>query len=264
MSAFIIKVKYGGLGDHLFYSHLPRIAKTAGGFQKVLISTKSEYRNEAWRKLVWELNPYVDGFTDDDAPVPEFPSVPAGMNLLDMVMLERGLDDGARFHEPEVYYKPNLISHLTDRSVYDPNCISNAGSIDPQSIERFFRLNLGLDFQLQPRERSVIVSCHCEVLTAKSLFDYCDIIYSCRRFCCLTSGGATLAPALGKQAVVFVANGVGAMFQHSKRNTYVDCSRKVPAMNEQPKSARIRHFGAKLARKIINCRRKLLKAHTFN
>jgi hypothetical protein len=254
VKAFIIKVNHGGLGDHLFYSHLPRIAKSISGFEKVFISTNSEYRNETYRHLVWELNPYVDGFTDDDAPVSACSSVPDGMNLLDGIMLERGLDDGVRFHEPEVYYKPNLLGHLKDCSVYDPNFMSNAGRIDPQGIERFFRFNLGLDYQLQPKERSVTVSCHRELLTTKSLFDYCDVIYSCRRFCCLTSGGATLAPALGKQAVVFVATGVGAVFQHSKRNTYVDCSMGVLATNEKPEPGTISLFADKLVRKILGRR----------
>lgn len=222
MSSFIIKVRYGGLGDHLFYSHLPRIAKKICGYQKVFISSASDFRNEVYRKLIWELNPYVDGFTDEDAPVPEFPSVPEGMNLLDRMMLERGLDDGLRFHEPELYYKPNYLSHLAESTVYDPNYISNSGDIDKQAIERFFKLNLGLDFQLQLREHSAPVSCYHDLLTSKSLFDYCDIIFSCRRFYCLNSGGATLAPALGKQAIVFVAPCVKPMFQHSKRNIYID------------------------------------------
>ena len=61
----IIEIRKGGLGDHLFYSHLPRIAKETGAFDSVYISNHSFFRNEDYKKLIWESNPFVDGFTED-------------------------------------------------------------------------------------------------------------------------------------------------------------------------------------------------------
>jgi glycosyltransferase involved in cell wall biosynthesis len=42
---FIIEVNYGGLGDHLFNSHLPKIAEEVGGFDAILVSRQSEFRH---------------------------------------------------------------------------------------------------------------------------------------------------------------------------------------------------------------------------
>src|SRR5437899_452423 len=65
MGSLILQIKYGGLGDHLFYSHIPRLAKDLGMYDRVFISNRSEFRHSDYRKYVWELNPYVDGFVDE-------------------------------------------------------------------------------------------------------------------------------------------------------------------------------------------------------
>ena len=221
---FVILVKHGGLGDHLFFSHLPRIAKTSGGFDRVLISKCSEFRHPSYAKLVWELNPYVDGFTDEAAPYPEFEVIAPGMNLLDRLMLERGLDDGKRFHEPEVHYRPKRLAFLKDKTVFDPNFVSGVGDVSQKLLEDFFSAEGTPDYQLKPGQRSCALSSAKAELTTKSLFHYCDIIHSCGRFYCLASGGATLAAALGKPATVFFGRGQKDMFHHSKLHRYVNIS----------------------------------------
>src|SRR5438093_9007669 len=126
---FVIQIKYGGLGDHLFYTHLPRIAKQHGGYARVFISNFSEYRNPNYRRLVWESNPYVDGFSDENFLLPEFKRIPPDRNLLDQMMLLSGLDDGQRFHEPELYFKPPVVESLRNAIVFDPNFVSYVGAV---------------------------------------------------------------------------------------------------------------------------------------
>jgi hypothetical protein len=212
------------LGDHLFYSHLPKIAKEVAGFDRVCISSRSEFRSDAYRHLIWELNPYVDGFTDEDAPTPEFGTVPEGMNILDRIMLERGLDDGARFHEPEIHYRPALKPELATTFVYDPNYVSYVGEIDPRKVEQSLAEERENLVQLRPRQPSFPLPLRCREMETQSLLDYCDIIHSCKGFICLASGGATLAAALGRPARVFHGRGQNSMFHHSKRHTYCDVS----------------------------------------
>ena len=220
---FLIKVKYGGLGDHLFYSHLPRIAKQSGGFGQVLISNLSVYRNPDYRRLIWETNPYVDGFTEEDAPYPEFGSVPEDMNLLDNIMIERGLEDGKRFHEPELYFKPERINSLAGAIVYDPNYVSNVGNLETQHVESYFdRKNLSPDFMLQPRGKGAPVLQYRALIETKSLEHYCSVIVSAKQFICLTSGGATLAAALGRPALCLYGDGQMKMFHHSRLHRYID------------------------------------------
>ena len=219
---FIIKSKYGGLGDLLFLSHLPRIAKEGGQFDAVYISTLSESRNPAYTDLIWKLNPYVDGFKPDDAPYPEFENVPPDMNVLDRMMLERGLDDGLRFHEPEVYYKPQRLEEFIGKAVYDPNFVSGVGNVSPDELKAYIASQCNLDYQLKPREHSFPIWCGAELLETKSLTHYCDIIFSCARFFCLTSGGATLAAALKRPVTAFYGRGQKAMFHHSNLHKYVE------------------------------------------
>jgi hypothetical protein len=220
----IIKIEYGGLGDHLFFSHLPRIAKTTGGYQKVYISNLSEYRHPDYRKLVWELNPYVDGFCDEDGSYPQITTIPPDMNLLDMIMLKMGIDDGARFHEPEIFCRPNLIPQLKGKQVFDPNYISNAGAISNKKLVRYLNESGGVDLQMRVRNKSYGVQKGIPFIDSSDIFNYCDIIASCKRFFCLTSGGATLAAAIGKPSTVLYGYGIGKIFHHSHRHQYVDVS----------------------------------------
>jgi len=222
--AFIIKVKYGGLGDHLFLSHLPRIAKTVGGYERVYISNLSEYRHPDYRKLVWELNPFVDGFCDEDGQYTQIMTIPPGANLLDIIMLARGLDDGKRFHEPEIFYRSNLTVQLAEKNIFDPNYISNAGVISNRKLIRFLNKSGGVDLQMRVRDKSYGVQTVVPFLDSSDIFHYCDIIASCKNFFCLTSGGATLAAALKKPSYVLYGYGVNRWFHHSRLHQYVDVS----------------------------------------
>jgi len=221
---FIIRVGYGGLGDHLFWSHLPRIAKTVGGYKRVYVSNLSEYRHPDYRKLVWELNPFIDGFCDEDGPYPEFADIPSGMNLLDKMMIASGLDDGKRFHEPEIFYCPKPRADLAAARVFDPNYISNAGAVSKSKLIRYLNESGGVDFQMRIRDRSFGSQKDIPILDSADVFQYCDIIASCKNFLCLTSGGATLAAALGKPAIVFYGYGQNANHRHSRLHQYVDVS----------------------------------------
>lgn len=221
---FIIKVRYGGLGDHLFWSHLPRIAKTYGGYKRVYISNLSEYRHKDYRRLVWELNPFVDGFCDEDGPDPTFTDLLPGTNLLDMFMIDRGLDDGKRFHEPEIFYKPKLKNELVGCRLFDPNYITNVGALSKRGVLQYLETGGGIDFQMQARDKTIGIYSKAKVINSTDIFEYCDIIASCSEFFCLTSGGATLAAALGKPSVVFYGYGQNSAHRHSRLNQYVDVS----------------------------------------
>ena len=69
----ILQIKFGGLGDHLFYSHLPRIAKQSGECTGVYISNHSSFRSPEYKELIWKLNPFVDGFVDRLRPGGKIP-----------------------------------------------------------------------------------------------------------------------------------------------------------------------------------------------
>lgn len=218
----VLEIRYGGLGDHLYWSHLPRIAKEQG-VKKVYVSNSSEYRNPIYKKLFWENNPYVDGFTDKNGFYPIFTTVDKGTNILDRVMLEQGLDDGKRFHEPEIYFKPKIKPELKDKTLYDPNYVSNAGdTIQSKAIENYFRKNnIKVDYQMKLRDKNVPVASIKKVLEAKDIEDFISIIASCKEIYCLASGTATLASALNKKTTVFYADNLSPIFLHSKKHKYI-------------------------------------------
>ncbi|MDR3724540.1 MAG: hypothetical protein P4K83_08660 [Terracidiphilus sp.] len=220
---FVIKVLYGGLGDHLFYSHLPRIAKQNCGYERVLVSNQSEFRNQEYKRLVWESNPFVDGFTDEDAPYPFVDRIPPGTNLLDGIMRCRGLDDGKSFHEPEVFFSPPKDSSLVNATVYDPNYVSYVGSLNPEHVEQYFEASGGMpDYMLEFRGKGAPLRRYGDVIRTKGLDHYCSVIVSARRFICLTSGGATLAAALGVPVTALWGHGQDSAFHHSRLHTYIN------------------------------------------
>jgi hypothetical protein len=218
----IIQRKYGGLGDHLFYSHIPRIAKGTGAYRKVYISNLSEFRHPDYKRLIWEKNPYIDGFTDEkgiegDILLEERPD----RNFLDMIMLGLGLDDGRRFHGPELYFSPKYKKELADKSVYDPNYISRAGNFGVNLEKWLKHKGIKIDYQMSLRDKNNPIKSYANILQSKDLDDFCSIIVSCKKLYCLTSGTATLAAALKKSATVFYGTGVNRIFHHSGMHQYV-------------------------------------------
>ena len=222
MRKLVLQIRYGGIGDHLFYSHIPRVAKASGAFDQVFISNKSEFRLAETRRLVWELNPHLDGFTDEEGLYPSFADIPPDMNLLDFIMLQLGIDDGVRYHAPEMYYKPQKRADLKTKSLYDPNFISFTGDIRAGRIEQYLSAtDKQIDYQFVRREKSIPINAGQDLATP-TLADYCQAIASCQSFFCLMSGGAELAAAMEKPATVFFGDRHKRMFRHSKLHRYVD------------------------------------------
>jgi hypothetical protein len=218
----VLRIRYGGLGDNLLWSPIPRLAKTLHGYNKVFISNYSEFRNPETKYLVWGRNPYIDGFVDEDAAYPSFRSIEEGKNILDVLVDFVGFpDDGVRFREPELYYKPVFQEHHSNLTLYDPNYVSKAGHPSIESIQQYFRDNgIVVDYQMKPLHSSLLLP-NIPWLCVEGLERFCDVIHSCKAFYCLTSGSATLASAIGKSVTALHTRDTNPMFHHSKRNVYV-------------------------------------------
>lgn len=229
MKSLVFRVEWGGLGDMFFYSHIPRIAKETGAYDRVHVQCKprhGDYYN------VFHLNPHCDGFDSESTPYPEgtSPNGIPGCNMLDLHMLQLGLDDGLRDHEPEFYYKPKIREEWRDLVVYDGNFVSGVGCVNLDRLRevlarervnaemkrRFGRYSLN---GLSQDGKSFWCGTGREIETP-TLFDYCDLIASCKRFVCLASGGATLAAALRVPSLVLYGEGQPEIFHHSKQHVY--------------------------------------------
>jgi hypothetical protein len=227
MKKIVFQIMYGGLGDHLFYSPLPRLAKEAG-YEKVYISSLSPFRHPDYKKLIWDCNPYIDGFVDEEGVEQFFDVIPIiekypDFNILDAIVFAHGLDDGKRWREPEMYFKPEIREDLKNAIVYDPNFVSNVGMVKATGIEKYFRKNnIFPDFQFKVRgETNYPITIAKNEIFTPTIEEYISVIVSCKAFYCLTSGGATLASALGKPCFAFYSYGQGKIFHHSRLHTYI-------------------------------------------
>ena len=226
----VIEIPYAGLGDHLFHSHLPRIAKETNKFDEVFISEKSPYRHSDYKKLVWEINPYVDGFIDEKGLTCDLQKIVSKIhvnstfNLLDEIMFAFGLDNGKKWNEPEIYYKPKFIREYNYK-IFDPNFLSWVGNVIPEDAMIFLKKQ---DFQIEKvmKQRSekflFIPDDKTEFITTETLFDFCDLISSSSKLFCLTSGTATIAAALGKPAIVLYGKEQPIGFRHSTIHNYFE------------------------------------------
>ena len=221
MKSLTIKVQWGSLGDHLLHSPLPRLAKEVYGYNEVFISNKSDYYNPQIKRFVWELNPYVDGFNDEDHEHPLFTALPSDMNILDAVAHFYGFeDDGFRFREPEVYYTPKHIPSLSNAIIFESNHHNPNGIPTMQQTESYFQNNgIRTTHDMAPLYQNPYVTNRPKVV-ADGLEDLCDVIHSCKRFYCYMSGVATLAAALGKSCTILYVDGIASRFRHSKLHRY--------------------------------------------
>lgn len=221
MKELIIKIKWGGLGDHLFHSPIPRAAKLQG-YDKVYIAKQSDFIWVEVKRFVWENNPYVDGFKDEISPMyPTFGDVEEGMNILDKLILWWNLkDDGIRFREPEVYYQPKMREELRDTVLFDSNFKTPVGHPSPLQVKNYFHNNnINITHQMKPFYSDIYIHTK-NFIFSKSLEDFCDILFSCKKIYCYTTGTATLAAALGKSVTVLHNGRCLPMFHHSKLHTY--------------------------------------------
>jgi hypothetical protein len=198
MKSIIISQPWGGLGDNLQYSTLPQLYTERG--YDVYISKQNVYRNREMYDLVWKLNPYIKGESDEEpnagACVPlQFVS----SQFITNVEKSHGLQ-GTRIY-PSIYYTPKKIPSLENTLLYDMTSVSSSYG-DDYIDTRFTSI-----FNMYPTlsKKKIIFKnianrstpdFHTDVIEVQSIFDYCDLIYSCKIFTCLFSGGAVLASAI--------------------------------------------------------------------
>jgi hypothetical protein len=223
MSNLNIYINYPGIGDSLFYSHIPRLAKLSGR-ARVCIYLPSEVFYSDKAELIWKLNPYVDEIKINtlDLKNAHTNSI-LKMPFLDAIAHDFGLPYENCFYEPEVYYTPQ--KSYADLDIYDGNYVTGAGIIDENLLSEFI-LNSTVDVKSLKRlsNRYHKYRFTNEEIITNNLSDYFDVVATCRNFFCVISGGASLRPAFGKSATAFFGVGQNVNHRHSKLNNYVNVS----------------------------------------
>lgn len=259
----VVGVHAGGLGDHLAYSALPRLYKQMGAAQ-VLLSTQTNYgepfaRNEEIKDIVWGLNPFVDGFTDEAPnvgekgwpPIAFFAAAKTTICPIDTIAKVHGLpihqDDGVTRRLPPIpdfFYSPKTRDEFRDRVVCDPRSISQGFA--PEVFTQFVDFMVKW-YGIDRNEIIVLESRHAgghgtSVLPDNARYkisdirEYADIIGSAGSFLVTELGGQSLAAAIrtSKTFVLMASRSFNERIFLWPANTYFITGQMTPNELEWP------------------------------
>jgi len=205
----VVDLKFGGLGDCLVWSTLPRLLKTAYGVDFYLSEQSLNIvKNKDIFRLCFEMNPYFKGTSDtepffsfdmfeSEKSIYTFLTNKSGTTALETLEQQFGLDGNGK---PELYYKPNYIPSYKSTVLVDENFITGKrlgwiyedGAFASEARRR-----------QEPGDKVEYVDPR-----KQDLFGYVDLIYSCKYFVCTFSGGASIAACFDKPfSVLWPING---------------------------------------------------------
>ena len=208
----IFRVEYGGLGDHLFYSALPRLLKERKIADEVYIASNSNFRNPQIFDLVWKNNPHLDGISDE-APTSTLQiSNSTQTKIVNRIFEQYGIESDIEI-PVEVYQPVEVKPHLVDKYI-DLNYVSYVGA-----FAWFDKFKLYLQYpdhvMINPDRLATIFFPGRKKVFTRSLMDYAQRIAASSAFVTLASGGATLAAALNKPSTVYYGHGQNPVFHHA-------------------------------------------------
>lgn len=232
MKNILIEQNWGGLGDNLQLSTLPRLLSGHG--YDVYVSTNNAYRNPEIKSLVWDKNPYVSGFVEPKSidielsigsasnlgnPDQQFYSGWSG-NIIDaweeyvtdILLGERIRTDGL----PEVYHEASSKSKVDGDYVYvDLSAFATAGKY---SYEKYWDeiLSRHPDEKILvpalknlPPEYTQVVPDNSDaygVVEINSIFEYIDYLRHTKHFYTVFSGMNSLSPIYTEKITTFMPN----------------------------------------------------------
>jgi hypothetical protein len=197
-----------GMGDHLILSTLPERFTRLG--KKVYLS-RAFYRtrNDEQTDLLWNKNPFIEGWTDDP-PNAGYARLGAywekvHWDVPDPIRHSEAAHDlpGPYNRLPRIYHAPTYLPEFANTVILD--CSSRSVPFSDQAVKDYYNQHLRYPYRearfIQPRFK-VGVTQHqpkisgIEDYEIPDIFTYCNMIYSCRAFAGIESGGHVLASAV--------------------------------------------------------------------
>ena len=246
---FILHVpqKWDGLGDHIMFSHIPRIAKAMYPNCNVYVSRFQNYKTEGTKELVWDNNSYVSGFVNaygtalDMQKVEEvlYGRLPIpGMDPFVQIALFYGLniliDDDEELLLPIInlrgMHTESVVPDAVGRSIIDPNSKIYSGIRNQDHLNEFIKKK---DYHFDYQVSQLPGTNYYEIegvpkLEIKDIFEYAAMIEVAGTMHYLMSGGSLLSYALNRPGVVFDGEGTRDTFKfknfHEYINIYADLS----------------------------------------
>lgn len=212
MNDVVINIDYGGLGDHLFHSPLPRLLKEAGLANRVYLSGESSFRDSQIFKLVWSDNPYLDGVLSKPGSTKKVASARVN-SIMNIIAASYGLNNIVEELVPEIYMKVDGSSDFSEKKFLDLNYISFVGAL---SFFDYLKIIKSLpDHILVNPKFYLLPFIGGKFIKTTGFWDYVNLVHSCQSLACLTSGGASLSAAFGKSAKVYYGWGHPQTNRHS-------------------------------------------------
>ncbi len=195
----VVDLEFGGIGDCLAYSTLPKLLNEKYNINFYLSRRSiNVFRNIDNFKLCFEMNPYFKGFSDDREvfTMKSFESEKTLWTFFSdkdcesvIERLERQFDvKGSGL--PTIYYKPRKMEEYYNIILIDKNYISGKKfgwvyrhNAFENEAEKYLKMDDIIEYVDTKRQ---------------DLFRYIDMIYSCKYFVTTFSGGASIAACFDK------------------------------------------------------------------
>jgi len=202
----IVSSYFGGIGDNLQITSTVRRFAELG--HRVYLSDKCAFRNPEIKQLVWGYNPYIAGESPDPPNVGDGACINL-RHISDGFMANWEIAHGlpAPYSKyPEIYYAPKTIKEVENRILLDVTGTSATvrGVYDSIKLAQFLKDHYAKDditvclFQ-EGISHPILLLDGYDMIFIKDIFHYTDLIFSCKKFVCLHSGGMVLTSALKKQ-----------------------------------------------------------------
>lgn len=203
----VLDFNYGGLGDILVFSSLPRLLYQQYGVEFYLDElTQHKFRNNDFKQLCFELNPYFCGYekAEKSFSIRFFTYdigfwgwvFDRGLKNLSIAVEEQFQLSGDGL--PEIFYEPNKIEKyetviLVDRNRYtgEKMGLVTRDECESNIISRLLSHDSSVTVEYVEQGR-------------QDVFSYVDMISSSKYFICQLSGGNSLAAAMKKNAIVIL------------------------------------------------------------
>ena len=219
----IISQPWGGLGDNLQYSTLPELFSKKG--YDVYISNNNKVRNNEIFDLVWKMNPYIKGVSNDLPNAGECKNKfwpPHSQNEYSMHRMEISHGFEKTNFYPKIYYTPSINENLNNVILIDLTGSSQLFEfykykeyIDyfvPLLVQKIKNNNLIIkiakfkNYTVNPIFNKIYEYLKSKItdvteLEINSLIDYSDIINSIDSLIILNSGINSLAAAIKRDSL---------------------------------------------------------------
>jgi hypothetical protein len=199
MTKLVINRTWNGLGDLLALSTLPEIYTRIG--YEVYMSDKQEFKNEGAKSLIMH-NPYIKGVADEDSNLTHCHlfnrPYPYECENINYVARIEYMTFGKCYNNyPKLYYNPVFRKEWKDITFVDLNHFSATHTtpfIHPvdRYKEYIFHNNGNIVVQGDNYQTT-------------SIWEYIDIIFSCKKFICTFSGSSVVASAINMRNTECIA-----------------------------------------------------------